>query len=74
MERLSGLWPGFEIVDVRSASARRSARAYESWGKDAHPATLNFGDCLAYEVAKQYGRRLLHVGEDFKKTDIETML
>jgi ribonuclease VapC len=73
MERLiDGL--DFEIVSVTSASARRIARAYERWGKGAHPAALNFGDCFAYAVAKEHGCRLLCVGEDFAKTDVERVL
>ena len=73
MERLiDGL--GFEIVSVTSASARRIAQACESWGKGVHPAALNFGDCFAYEVAKEHGCRLLYVGEDFRKTDVESVL
>jgi len=63
---------GFEIVSLTPASARRVAQAYEQWGKGLHPAALNFGDCFAYEVAKEYGCRLLYVGEDFKQTDLES--
>src|SRR5438105_9488544 len=70
MERmLDGL--GFQVVSVTPASARRIAQAYEKWGKGVHPAALNFGDCFAYEVAKEHGCRLLYVGEDFRRTDIE---
>lgn len=65
---------GFEIVAVTAASARRIARAYETWGKGMHPAALNFGDCFAYEVAKEHGCRLLFVGGDFSQTDIESVL
>jgi ribonuclease VapC len=73
MERLiDGL--GFEVVSVTPASARRIAGAYESWGKGMHPAALNFADCFAYEVAKEHGCRLLYVGEDFGKTDVESVL
>jgi ribonuclease VapC len=73
MERLiDGL--GFEVVSITPASARRIARAYESWGKGVHPAALNFGDCFAYEVAKEHGCRLLYVGEDFAQTDVEGVL
>jgi len=61
---------GFEIVSVTPASARRIAVAYEKWGKGVHPAALNFGDCFAYEVAKQHDCRLLYVGEEFGRTDI----
>lgn len=73
MERLiDGL--GFEVVVVTSASARRIAHAYETLGKGVHPAALNFGDCFAYEVAKEHGCRLLYVGDDFTKTGVESVL
>jgi ribonuclease VapC len=65
---------GFEVISVTSASARRIAQAYEQWGKGAHPAALNFGDCFAYAVAKEHGCRLLCVGEDFAKTDVKRVL
>lgn len=65
---------GFEIVSITPASARRIAGTYERWGKGVHPAALNFGDCFAYEVAKEYGCRLLYVGEDFARTDLEPVL
>lgn len=64
---------GFEIVAVTPASARRIALAYASWGKGVHPAALNFGDCFAYEVAKEHGCRLLYVGEDFRRTDVASV-
>ena len=73
MERLIG-GVGFEIVSVTSASAKRIAQAYESWGKGVHSAALNFGDCFSYEVAKEHGCRLLYVGGDFGKTDVEGVL
>lgn len=65
---------GVEIVTVTPASARRIAQVYQHWGKRMHPAALNFGDCFAYEVAKEHGCRLLYVGEDFAKTDVEGAL
>ncbi len=65
---------GFEVVTVTPASARRIARAYERWGRGVSPADLNFGDCFAYEVAKEHACRLLYVGDDFSKTDIESVL
>jgi uncharacterized protein with PIN domain len=33
-------------------------------------AALNFGDCFAYEMAKENGCPLLYVGDDFAKTDL----
>lgn len=65
---------GFEIVSVTPASARRIAHAYENWGKGVHPAALNFGDCFAYEVAKEHECFLLYVGEDFSRTDVASFL
>ena len=58
----------FEVVTVTPAAA------YERWGKGVHPAGLNFGDCFSYEVAKEHTCRLLYVGGDFAKTDIESAL
>jgi ribonuclease VapC len=65
---------GFEIMTVTHASARRIAKAYERWGKGVHPAGLNFGDCFAYEVAKEHECRLLYAGGDFSQTDIQSAL
>jgi ribonuclease VapC len=63
---------GFEIESVTPASARRIATAYARWGRGAHPAGLNFGDCFSYQVAKEHSCPLLYVGEDFAKTDLES--
>lgn len=65
---------GCEIISVTPASARRIGLAYEQWGRGLHPAALNFGDCFAYELAKEHACRLLYVGGDFAKTDIEGVL
>lgn len=65
---------GFEVVTVTPAAARRIAQAYEKWGKGINPAALNFGDCFAYEVAKEHACRLLYVGDDFSKTDLDGVL
>ena len=64
----------FDIVPVTPAAARRIGDAYEQWGRGMHPAALNFGDCFAYELAKERACRLLYVGDDFAKTDIEGVL
>lgn len=65
---------GFNVVTVTPASARRIAAAYKRWGKGTHAAGLNFGDCFAYEVAKEQGCPLLYVGNDFTKTDVKRVL
>ena len=69
---ISGL--DFEIVSVTAASARRIADAYGRWGKGIHRASLNYGDCFAYDVATEHDCPLLYVGEDFAQTDIQSAL
>jgi ribonuclease VapC len=64
----------FTAVSVTPAAAQRIAAAYGRWGKGVHPAGLNFGDCFAYEVAKEHACRLLYVGNDFAQTDVESAL
>jgi len=44
--------------------------AWRKYGKGRHPAALNFGDCMAYAVAKLAGMPLLCVGDDFPRTDL----
>jgi ribonuclease VapC len=65
---------GFNVVTITPASARRIAETYERWGKGVHPAGLNFGDCFSYDVAKSHSCRLLFVGDDFSKTDLQSAL
>ncbi|ARC37816.1 twitching motility protein PilT [Paracoccus yeei] len=71
-ELISGL--GFEVVTVTAASARRVADAYGRWGKGVHSASLNYGDCFAYEVAAEHDCPLLYVGDDFTQTDLKSAL
>jgi ribonuclease VapC len=59
---------------VPPAAAKRISGIYSRWGKGVHPASLNFGDCFAYDVAKEHSCRLLYVGGNFSKTDIEGVL
>ncbi len=45
--------------------------AFDRYGKGrGHRAQLNFGDCLAYAVAKARDVPLLYKGADFGRTDI----
>ena len=50
---------------------REAVTAYDRFGRGRHPAQLNFGDCMAYAVAKLAGEPLLCTGRDFPKTDLE---
>jgi ribonuclease VapC len=65
---------GLEIVALGPAAPRRIAHAYVRWGKGFHPAALNFGDCFAYDAAKEHRCPLLYVGDDFSQTDIESAI
>jgi antitoxin VapB len=49
--------------------------AYRDFGKGSgHKASLNFGDCFAYALAKTAGQALLSKGNDFGHTDITPAL
>jgi ribonuclease VapC len=62
---------GCQVISVTAAMAQRIGQTNELWGRGMHPAALNFGDCFAYALAKEHGCRLLYVGDDFARTDIE---
>jgi len=64
----------FDVVPVTPDISERIGRIYARWGKGFHPAALNFGDCFAYDVAKQHSCPLLFIGNDFSQTDIESVL
>jgi ribonuclease VapC len=54
---------------------RIAIEAFDRFGRGrGHPAKLNFGDCMAYAVAKAHQVPLLYKGDDFAKTDIATAL
>ena len=64
----------FEIVPVTADVSKRMGKIYSRWGKRIHRASLNFGDCFAYDVAKQNDCPLLFIGNDFSQTDIKSAL
>lgn len=59
-----------QVIDVTAPRAELAAAAYRQFGKNFHPAGLNYGDCFAYATAKEFGCPLLYVGQDFSRTDI----
>lgn len=65
---------GLIVTPLSPADARRVAQAYSRWGKGVHPAGLNFGDCFAYALAKEWDVPLLYVGDDFARTDVKAAL
>lgn len=58
------------ICPVTIEHSEAALNAFRRFGKGRHPARLNFGDCLAYGLAKQSGFPLLFKGNDFGQTDI----
>jgi ribonuclease VapC len=65
---------GLVVEPVTLDHAAWARRAWQMFGKGAHEAKLNFGDCLAYGCAKTMGEPLLFKGNDFAQTDIEPAL
>lgn len=63
-----------EIAPVTREQAEIARQAYLDFGKGHHCARLNFGDCLAYALAKTADRPLLYKGNDFSQTDIVAAL
>lgn len=59
-----------EIISVDYGQALLAREAFQRFGKGRHTASLNFGDCFSYALAKQTGERLLYKGSDFSQTDI----
>jgi ribonuclease VapC len=64
------------IVEPLTAHQATIAReAYGRFGKGVgHPAKLNFGDCFAYALAKDFNAPLLFIGQDFVHTDVRRVL
>jgi ribonuclease VapC len=65
---------GITIEPVTLEQARLAREAYRDFGKGRHRAKLNFGDCLAYALARAIEQPLLYKGRDFSHTDIQSAL
>ena len=63
-----------QVVPVTRSTAEQIVKVYMKWGKGFNHACLNFGDCFAYALAKSKGLPLLFIGNDFKKTDIVSVI
>jgi ribonuclease VapC len=62
------------VEPVTEEQALLARQGYSEFGKGRHPASLNFGDCFSYALAKSTGEPLLFKGDDFHKTDIQPAL
>jgi ribonuclease VapC len=60
-----------EVVAFTAEHWTVAADAFIAYGKGRHRAGLNFGDCMAYAVARLAGEPLLCLGDDFPTTDLE---
>jgi ribonuclease VapC len=68
---------GFDLAvePVTIQQVRIAREAYRRFGRGSgYPARLNFGDCLAYALAKELDEPLLFVGQDFVHTDLRRVL
>jgi ribonuclease VapC len=62
--------PAITVVEFSPVMLACARSAFDRFGKGRHHARLNYGDCLAYAVAKTHDAPLLFKGEDFLHTDI----
>jgi ribonuclease VapC len=63
------------LEPVTEAQAQIAREAYRDFGKrSGHPASLDFGDCFSYALAKAMAEPLLFKGDDFPHTDVMSAL
>lgn len=63
------------VVEFDQPQLALAIDAFMRFGRGRnHPAALNFGDCMAYALAKSLDAPLLYKGADFSKTDIKSAL
>ncbi len=61
------------LIPFTADDAYVARKANQMYGKHSgHAARLNFGDCIAYALAKTYDEPLLYKGKDFQYTDIKS--
>jgi ribonuclease VapC len=61
---------GVDIVPVSREHAELARQAWRRFGRGRHAAGLNYGDCIAYALARLSDEPLLFVGQDFAQTDL----
>ena len=58
------------IISFNNEHYKTAREAWLQYGRGRHPASLNFGDCFSYALAKYTQQPLLFKGYDFSKTDL----
>ena len=61
---------GIAMIAFDDAMLEHAADAFLRYGKGRHKAGLNYGDCMAYALAKSLDAPLLFKGNDFTQTDV----
>ena len=61
-----------DVIPFAESHVSVAVDAFRRYGKGRHRAGLNFGDCMAYAVAKLAAAPLLYVGDDFGNTDVSS--
>jgi len=60
-----------EVIPMSVDAAVLARRAYHQFGKGmGSPGVLNYGDCLAYGIARAAEAPLLYKGSDLSATDV----
>lgn len=60
----------FELIPVDREQGYLAREAFSRFGKGRHRASLNYGDCFSYALARSLGEPLLCKGSDFVNTDV----
>ena len=63
-----------ETIPFTDEHLRLAREAYQRYAKGRHPAGLNLGDCCAYALSRHSGEPLLFKGDDFARTDVQTVI
>ena len=63
------------VIAFTPEHAQVAYTAFARFGRGSgHPARLNFGDCMAYAVARMAQAPLLFKGDDFTRTDVASAI
>lgn len=62
-----------KIEPVTLDQLTTAREGYRRFGQGTGGGVLNYGDCFSYALAKTRSEPLLYKGDDFAKTDIESV-